>query len=432
VAEEHEAFAKAGWRLIPFLVLLFVVAYVDRVNVGFAALTMNKDLGLSNQQFGFAAGVFFFGYFLFEVPSNVILERIGARRWIFCIILVWGLISTATALVTNVSMFYALRFALGVAESGFFPGMILYLTYWFPPPLRARYGSFFLAAIPLSNVIGAPISGEIIKAGGVLGLAGWQWLFILEGLPATLLAFVVLAYLPDNPQDARWLSEAEKAVIGRALVREDTHERHHLWAGLLDPRVWILSLIYFGIVVGVYGVNFWLPQIVHGHGFDIGQTGYVVAAPYLLSVGAMILWARSSDAFGERIWHVAIPALAASVGLFGAAIFQRDMASLGFLTLAAVGIYATLAPFWSLPSKFLGGTAAAGGIALINAIGNLGGFCGPFVVGWLKDRTGSYAAGIEALGASLIAAAILVVVLGRAFGLRARAKAFDKFAPPTA
>jgi ACS family tartrate transporter-like MFS transporter len=419
MAEEQRAFAKAGWRLIPFLMLLFVVAYVDRVNVGFAALTMNRDLGLSDEQFGYAAGIFFFGYFLFEVPSNVMLERVGARRWIFTIIFVWGIISSATALVRGAAGFDALRFALGVAESGFFPGMILYLTYWFPPELRARFSALFLAAIPLSSVIGAPISGEILKFGGLLGLKGWQWLFVLEGLPACLLAFAVLAYLPNGPADARWLSADEKAAIARALTRSATHTRHSLWAGLSDPRVWVLSLIYFGIVMSVYGVNFWLPQIVHARGFSVVQSGFVVAVPYLISTVLMIAWGRSSDAFGERIWHVAIPALAAAVGLIGAAITQFDIVSLYFLTLAAVGIYAALAPFWSLPSRFLGGTAAAGGIALINSIGNLGGFFGPAVMGFFKHHTGFYATGLEALAGGMVVAAIAVLLLGRSGAFRA-------------
>jgi ACS family tartrate transporter-like MFS transporter len=412
MADEQRAFAKAGARLIPFLVLLFVVNYIDRVNVGFAALSMNRDLGLTDEQFGYAAGIFFFGYFLFEVPANVMLERFGARRWLFTILLAWGIISSATALVTGAAGFNALRFALGVAESGFFPGIILYLTYWFPPELRARFGALFLAAIPLSSVIGAPISGEILRLGGVLGLKGWQWLFMLEGLPACLLAFAILATLPDGPADARWLRADEKTAIARALARE-THVRHSLWAGLSDPRVWVLSLIYFGIVMSVYGVNFWLPQIVHARGFSVAQSGFVVAVPYLISTVLMIAWGRSSDAFGERIWHVAIPALAAAVGLVGAALTQFDMASLYFLTLAAVGIYAALAPFWSLPSRFLGGTAAAGGIALINAIGNLGGFFGPAVMGFFKHHTGSYATGLEALAGGMVIAAIAVVLLGR-------------------
>jgi len=429
---EQKVFAKAGWRIIPFLVLLFVVAYVDRVNVGFAALTMNHALGLSDEEFGFGAGIFFWGYFLFEVPSNVLLERVGARRWIFRIILTWGLVSMAMALVKGATSFYALRFTLGLAEAGFFPGMILYLTYWFPPHLRARFGAFFLAAIPLSSVIGAPISSEILGVDGLLGLAGWQWLFVLEGLPACVLAFVVLAYLPDGPADARWLSEEEKSVIGHALARDNRHEHHGLWAGLGDPRVWALSLIYFGIVVAVYGVNFWLPEIVKAHGFSVHATGYVVALPYLVSIVAMILWGRSSDAFGERIWHVAIPALAAAGGLIGAAIFQTDMVSLYFLTLAAAGIFASLAPFWSLPSGFLGGTAAAGGIALINAIGNLGGFFGPAIMGFFKQLTGSYATGLVGLSGGLILAAVAVLLLGRSRAFQLRARAFDKFAPPTA
>lgn len=410
---EKKIFAKVAWRLIPFMGLLYFVSFLDRVNVGFAALTMNNAIGLSAEAFGFGAGIFFIGYFLFEVPSNIYLERFGARVWIFRIMLSWGVVSCAMGLVTRPSSFFGLRFLLGVAEAGFFPGMILYLSYWFPRSVRARFTAQFLVAIPLASILGSPLSGFILGLDGFGGLAGWQWLFVLEVAPAILLSFVVLAYLPNGPAAARWLSKDEKRVIANALAREAPAGHTHLGRALSDGRVWLLALIYFGIVVGLYGIGLWLPQIVKAMGFSNLQTGFVVAAPY---VAVMVGWGHASDKRGERIWHVALPAFLGAAGFVIAGLMDADIVSLAALTLAAVGIYAALAPFWSLPGAFLGGMAAAGGIAFINSVGNLGGFLGPVMVGMLKGTGGGYGAGMAALGGALAVAGLAVLALGQRHG----------------
>jgi ACS family tartrate transporter-like MFS transporter len=417
-ANQHQeiaerAFAKAAWRLIPFMALLYVAAYLDRVNVGFAALTMNKDLALDASMFGWAGGIFFFGYFIFEVPSNVILEKVGARRWICRIMLTWGLVSMATAFVTGFASLVVLRFLLGLAEAGFFPGMVLYLTYWFPQATRARFIALFLAAVPLANVVGAPASGYILGAEGFLHLHGWQWLFLLEGIPSILLGIGVLFMLPDRPADAAWLSADEKAAVTRALANEPVHHHTAFWPMMKDPRVWLLTLPDFGIVLGLYGVNLWLPQIVSGMGYSHAGTGLVVAAIYFVSVVGMVAWGFSSDRFSERLGHVAAAALLGAAGLILAAVTHNNMVMLVGLAIASIGIYAALSVFWTLPTSFLGGAAAAGGLALINSFSNLGGFFGPTIMGWLLKHTGTYTAGLAVLAAALVLAAGLVVAIGR-------------------
>jgi ACS family tartrate transporter-like MFS transporter len=335
---EQQIFAKCAWRLIPFMVLLYLVNFLDRLNVGFAALTMNKDLGFSPAIFGFGAGVFFIGYLLFQVPANVILERVGARRWIFCITAIWGLISTSNAFAQGPTSFYALRFLLGVAEAGLFPGMIFYLTLWFPQTYRARFNASFYLAIPLAGIIGGPLSGLILGMDGVGDLHGWQWLFLIEGTPALVLAFAVLKFLPNGPDDASWLTGAEKKTIAARHATEDSTEHRDLWRVLRDPRVLALGLVNFGIQCGLYGTTLWLPQIVQEMGFSNLATGFVVALPYLAAMAAMILWGRSSDARGERIWHVALPILLAAAGFAGASLTQTDPLVLIALTLSMVGI----------------------------------------------------------------------------------------------
>ena len=416
---ERKVFAKAAWRLVPFMGLLYVASFLDRVNVGFAALSMNRDLGFSPEVYGFGAGIFFFGYFLFEAPSNMILERVGARLWIFRIMLTWGLISAATAFITGAFSFYVMRFLLGLAEAGFFPGMVLYLTYWFPSSMRARFIALFLAAVPLSSVIGAPVSGYILSLGSFGGLANWQWLFVLEGIPACLLAFAVLVLLPDKPAKAAWLDEEEKALIAKRLAAEPVAAHQHLLPMLRDPRVWLLAVPDFGIVIGLYGVTLWLPQIVKGLGFSDVETGFVVAAPYLVSMIVMVAWGHSSDVRNERIWHIAVAALIGTAGFLATAWLGNSLLSLVTLTVAAATVYAALSVFWSLPSSYLGGTAAAAGIGIINSIGNLGGFFGPVMLGWFKAQTGGYAGGMAALAAMLAVAAVMVVVLGRRLELKA-------------
>jgi ACS family tartrate transporter-like MFS transporter len=417
-AIEVELNHKVSRRIIPLMIALYLVSFLDRVNVGFAALTMNRDLGFSASVFGWGAGIFFFGYFLFEVPSNIILEKVGARIWICRIMLTWGIVSSAMALVQGIASFYALRFLLGVAEAGFLPGMILYLTYWFPSAQRARYIALFMAAVPLASVVGAPVSGWILAIDGGLGLQGWQWLFILEGLPACVLGLVVLAFLPDGPATAKFLTPEERVIIADLLARDravNPYDRHHsrLLPALLDARVLLLSLVYFGIVIGLYGIGIWLPQIVKAMGFSNEAVGLIVALPYLASAAAMILWGRHSDRRHERIWHVALPCLVSAAGFIASVVLESSTLQLLALGVAAIGIYAALGPFWATPSLFLGSTAAAGGIALINSLGNLGGFFGPTIVGMTRDYTGSFAAGIAVLAGWLVVAAATALVLGR-------------------
>jgi ACS family tartrate transporter-like MFS transporter len=430
VSLEDRAFAKAAWRLIPFMGLLYVTSFLDRVNVGFAALTMNRDLGLDATAYGLGAGIFFVGYFLFEVPSNVILERVGARVWIFRIMFSWGVVSMATAFVHERTGFYVLRFLLGSAEAGFFPGMVLYLTYWFPQETRARYIAQFLAAVPLASAIGGPLSSYILTFDGFHGLHGWQWLFVIEGLPSCVLAFAVLWLLPDRPERAGFLSDEEKSTI-IAYVSQNAPPHRNLWAGLRDARIWLLSIADFGIVTGLYGIGLWIPQMVRAMGFSNFETGFVVTIPFLASMVGMVLWGYSSDRFRERTWHVAVAALLAAGGLSVAALSHNTTESLLALSVAAIGIYSALSTFWALPTSFLGGTAAAGGIALINSISNLGGFFGPTIMGWLRDRTGGYTAGMAVLSASLVVSAVVILMLGRYLSFEARAHLFDRYAPPT-
>jgi MFS transporter, ACS family, tartrate transporter len=408
------------------MALLYVVSFLDRVNVGFASLTMNRDLGFSPEVYGFGAGIFFFGYFLFEVPSNIILEKVGARLWICRIMLTWGFVSMATAFVQGALSFYVLRFLLGLAEAGFFPGMVLYLTFWFPSATRARFIAMFLAAVPLASVVGGPVSGFILGVEGHLGLHGWQWLFLLEGLPSVLLGLGVLVWMPDRPSTASWLSDHEKSVVEAALATEQPGTHTKLLPMLRDARVWALTIPDFCIVLGLYGLNLWLPQMVKEMGFTNLETGFVVAAPYLVSSAVMVLWGLSSDARNERVWHISAAALLGASGLAGAALFHSHLAVLASLTVAACGIYAALAVFWTLPTSFLGGTAAAGGIALINSISNTGGFFGPYIMGWLKSHTGGYSAGLGVLAAALVVASILVVAVGRTLTLAGRTQVPEK------
>jgi len=411
---QDQVFIKCAWRLIPLIMLLYFANITDRVNVGFAALTMNKDLGFSASVYGFGAGAFFLGYALFQIPANAILERVGARRWIFSILLVWGALSAANSLVTNAPQFYAVRIALGLVEAGFFPGMILYLTYWFTKAYRARLIALFMAALPLANIIGAPLSSAILGLNGLLGLAGWQWLFLIEGAPTMLLAFLVLRFLPDKPHAAPWLNDEEKMIIATSLASDDTSEQKHFWPALRDPRVHALGVVYFGYSISFYGVGLWLPQIVQGMGVSNLATGFVIAPAYLVALIAMIAWGRSSDARGERVWHVALPALMMMVSLLVASQSHSNPIIFIALSLVVVGSMALQGPFWVLPSAFLSGSAAAGGIALINTMGTAaGGFAGPYVLGLLREATGGYSAGMMALALGPLLTAGIVLLLAR-------------------
>ncbi|MBL8585697.1 MAG: MFS transporter [Bradyrhizobiaceae bacterium] len=424
MAPDEALYKKIATRLIPFMMLLYLIAFLDRVNISFAALTMNADLGFSPTVYGWGAGIFFIGYFLFEVPSNLILERAGARLWIFRIMVTWGLISAAMAFVQGPVSFFALRFLLGVAEAGFLPGMILYLTTWFPQARLARFVGLFMMAVPLASAIGAPISSLILLSDGVLGLRGWQWLFIIEGLPACVLGFAVLALLPDGPASAPWLNEQERATVTARLAEDRArHGRVHTAFGpaMVDGRVWLLCLTYFGIVVGLYGVGLWLPQLIRGLGFSIAQVGVLTALPYLASAAAMLAWGRRSDRKGERIRHVALPTLLAAAGLVAAIALPAGWGELAALGVTTVGIYATLGPFWGLPPIFLTSTAAAGGIALINSVGNLGGFLGPSIVGWTLELTHSFHGGLAVIAACLGLSVVAVLLVGYRIGRGARA-----------
>ncbi|MGY2904287.1 MFS transporter [Bradyrhizobium sp. URHC0002] len=413
---ETSTIRTISWRLIPFLVLAYFFSYLDRVNLGFAALTMNADLKFTPLIFAWGAGIFFIGYFIFEVPSNLALEKFGASRWIARIMVTWGIISALMATVSGEMSFYVLRFLLGVAEAGFFPGIILYLTYWYPAEYRARFLAAFAIAVPVSTVIGAPISGLLLGLDGMMGLRGWQWLFILEGIPSVLLGIVTWFYLTDRPEKADWLTKEQKAWLAAKLQAEVATKQaaQHLTLGqaLSSPKVITLSLIYFGFVGALYGMQFWLPQIVKAFGLTNAQTGFVTAIPYLFGTIAMILWARHSDATRERVAHVGGPLLLAAAALAVSSYITDPAITMAVLTVAAIGIFCTFAVFWTLPTAWLSGTAAAGGIALINSIGNLAGFGGPYLIGWVKDTTGSTSNGLLVLSLLPLLAGLLVF-LGR-------------------
>ena len=412
-SEHARIFSKCAWRLIPFILGVYFLNYVDRVNVGFAALTMNRDLDLSPAVFGLGAGIFFLGYLLFQVPGNVILQRVGARRWIFCIMIVWGFVSAANAFVQGPLSFYALRFILGIAEAGFFPGMLLYLTYWFPQAYLARFTASFMTGIPLAFIIGAPVSSLILELEGTADLHGWQWLFIIEGLPVCLLAFVALKFLPDGPAHAPWLTDDEKKTIAGYHAVQGSKEQYSLWLALRDPRVFALGLVLLGSQFGLYGVQLWMPQIVQGMGYSHLATGFIVALPFMAGMGAMIFWGRSSDIRGERFWHIALAALVAAFGFAVASLAQSDLLVLVGLALGLVGTLSIPGPLFSLPSSFLGGTAVAGAIALVNAMGSLGRFLGPTVVGAFKQGSETYASGMVALAIALAMSAAIALTLGR-------------------
>jgi D-galactonate transporter len=412
---ERRTIARVSARLVPFLICCYFVAYLDRVNVGFAALTMNQDLHLSASAFGFGAGIFFIAYFFFEVPSNLFLERVGARLWIARIMFTWGVVSAATAFVRGETSFYVVRVLLGLAEAGFFPGIIFFLTLWFPAVYRARIIGAFMAAIPLSTVIGAPISGLLLGLNGVMGLKGWQWLFILEAVPALLLSFVVFFYLTDRPADAAWLRPDERGWLearlrGESAIRESAR-RYTVAEALADPKVLALSLVYFGATATNYGLSFFLPQIVKAFGVSNAQAGLITAVPYVAGTAAIVWWPRHSDRTLERRFHLAGALVVASAGIAASTAITDPVFKMIALTIAGAGIFSCLPIFWTLPTAFLSGAAAAGAIALINSIGNLAGFAGPYVVGILKDATGSYTPGLLSLAAAGVAATIIVLVL---------------------
>lgn len=413
---------KVARRLVPFMGLLYLVNYLDRTNIGFAKLTMSEDLGLSETMYGVAAGVFFIGYLLLEVPSNLALHKFGARRWMARIMITWGVVASAMAFVPNPASLYVLRFLLGVAEAGFFPGMILYLTYWFPRRERAKLTALFMVAIPVSSIVGSPMSAAIIQYGdGFLGLEGWRVMFLLEGLPAIVLAFVTWFYLTDRPAKAAWLDDDERDWLARTMQAEEEHtsKRFHwpLRRSLTDPRILALAAVYFGVVYGLYALSFFLPTIVAGFAetfntdFSLVQTGLIVAVPYLIGTVAMVLWSRHSDHTQERVWHTAAPIALGAVSIPVALYLGSPFAVMVAVSVTSIGIFGALPVFWSLPSAFLVGAGAAGGIALINSLGNLSGFAAPYITGALSDATGDNKAGLWVVGGAMMLAAILTLVL---------------------
>jgi len=412
---ESAVISKLTTRLLPFLFLLYIVAYLDRINVGFAALRMQAQLGLSDKVYGLGAGLFFAGYFCLQVPSNLALARVGARRWIALIMLAWGAISCGMMLVSTAGEFYLLRFALGAAEAGFFPGIILYLKHWFPASARARAVSIFMTAGPLAGAVGGPISGALldIHAGK---FAGWQWLFLIEGLPAIVLAGVVWLVLKDRPEEARWLDELEKTWLAQTLAEEAASfsaARSSVGIAFKDSRVWLLTLVYFGATTCSYGVSLWLPNLIkssfHGSSFEIGVLS---ALPYIVTAIAMVLVGLHSDQTGERKWHLAASAFVGAAGLWGTGVASSTTAQVVMLSVALAS-FSMMGPFWAISTSILGGTAAAAGIALINSFGNLGGFAGPYLIGWLKQVTGGFRTGLFVVGAFMALSGVVALVVGR-------------------
>jgi D-galactonate transporter len=414
---ESATYLKVTLRLIPFLFICYVTAYLDRVNVGFAKLQMLDDLQFSEAVYGLGAGIFFFGYLIFEVPSNLLLHRIGARVCISRIMISWGLISGAMMFVNSPATFYVLRFLLGVAEAGFLPGVILYLTYWYPPSRRAKVTALFMSAIPMAGVVGGPLSGWIMVAfAGVNGWAGWQWMFLIEAVPSVLIGLAAFFYLDDGIRKAKWLSEEEKTLLENNIAKEAQKDACHSLRGVLgNAKVWLCCLIYFCFVMGVYGVSFWLPSMIKASGIDNPlQIGLLSTIPYAAAVVGMILVGRHADRTQERRWHLAIPAMIGALGLVVSAAFSDStVVTLAALTVATFGIMTTTPLFWSLPTAFLGGAAAAAGIAMINSLGSMAGFVSPYIMGWIKQLTGSHDLGIYLIAVSLLIGAGLVLAMPR-------------------
>jgi ACS family tartrate transporter-like MFS transporter len=416
-ALEAETMSRVSWRLMPFLLAAYVICYIDRVNVGFASLQMNKAVGIDPKTYGLGAGIFFIGYFILEVPSNLALERFGASKWIARIMLTWGLVSGACALIGGPNSFLVLRFLLGAAEAGFFPGVILYLTYWFPAVYRAKIVGIFMVAIPLAGMIGSPISGALLGMDGVLNLGGWQWIFLLEAIPAVLLGIVAFFWLTDKPKDAHWLTREQQAWLTATLTteRERAPRIPHMsvWKVMTNKYVLIMALVYAGAAGASTSLAYWMPQLVKPFGLTNFETGLVNAIPFAIAAVWMVLWGRNSDRTGERVWHNALPLAWMVVAMILTFWSHSLWTIIPLLTLVAAGTYASKGPFWALSSEWLGVGAAAAGLAQINALGNLASFFFNYMIGWIKDETGSYAAALMPIAIVATIGTICVVVVGR-------------------
>ena len=411
---ENATYAQVTWRLLPFLFICYVAAYLDRVNVGFAKLQMLSDLKFSESVYGLGAGIFFIGYFIFEVPSNILMHRVGARVWISRIMVTWALVSAVSLFVKTPAMFYTLRFLLGVAEAGFFPGIVLYLTYWYPSTRRGRMNALFMIGIPVAGVLGGPVSGWIMQAfNGVHGLSNWQWLFLLEALPSLVLGIVVLFVLPNGIRAASWLDEQQKRLLEANIARdEQAGADHSLRSVMTNGRVWHLAAIYFCVMMGLYGVSFFLPTLIKTAGVKNAlDVGLLTAIPYAVAIVSMILVARSSDRRNERRWHLALASVAAALGLYASTLYTSNLVLVMVtLSIGTAGVLSSMPVFWTYPSGVLSGTAAAAGIAMINSIGNLAGFVSPSIIGWMKDVTHSTNAGLIVVAVALFAGATLTLI----------------------
>jgi ACS family tartrate transporter-like MFS transporter len=411
-AVRRRALSKVAWRFLPILTIAYVLNYLDRTSVGIAALTMNRDLGLTAFEFGWGAGLLFASYSIFEIPSNLILYRFGARRWIARIMITWGVVAAANACVVGPNSFYLVRLLLGAAEAGFFPGITFFLAAWFPVQYRAQVLAWFLVAIPVSSVVGGPISGLLLQMDGLAGLAGWQWMFIVEGLPASIVGCFILTMLSDRPDEAKWLSVEERTEMTAMLAEEQRDRaRHSMLSAIKDVRVLILTGIQFGYTLGSYGIGIWLPQILKTHGLSNLAVGFVSAVPYVFASVAMLVWAAYVDRAGRKILNLTLGFLMATVGFVLSVGWTDLVPALIGLTVALVGVTSARAIFWTVPTSFLTGRGAAGGLAFITTIGSLGGFFGPFLIGWIKDMAGSFIIGLLAMAAILAVTTALSAAL---------------------